>query len=347
MTSAGAATFVYIGNGGSQDITVAALADDGGVRLIETVAMPSRAGPGGSAPLATSPDRQFLFAAVREPPCAVATYRIDATTGRLAYVGSGPLAASMAYISTDGAGRFLFGASYHESVVTVSPIAAHGVVGETLQTIASAPNAHAILAAPSNRFVLHTSLGGDVIHQHRLDPETGRLSPNDPPNVHVEPGAGPRHLVFSPDGRFVYLLNELDGSIYVFPYDAASGTLAAPIEIARALPEGFAGTPWAADIHVTPDGRFLYASERTSSTLAAFRVEVDRGMVTALGSWPTATQPRAFAIDPAGRYLLAAGQRSNSLTSHAIDPRTGALTRLAETPVGEGPSWIEIVRLAR
>ncbi len=346
MTTAGAATFVYVGNASSQDITVAELEPGGGVRLIETVAMPHRPRPGGSSPLATSPDRQYLFAAVREPPHAVATYRIDATTGRLAYVGSGPLAASMAYISTDGAGRFLFSASYDESVVAVNPVAAHGVVGETLQTIASAPNAHAILAAPSNRFVLHTSLGGDVIHQHRLDPGTGTLSPNDPPNVHVEPGAGPRHLVFSPDGHFVYLQNELDGSIYVFPYAATSGTLAAPIEIASGLPDGFTGTPWAADIHLTPDGRFLYASERTSSTLAAFRVDADRGMVSVIGSWPTATQPRAFAIDPAGRYLLAVGQLSNSMTSHAIDPRTGTLTRLAETPMGQGPNWIEIMRFA-
>src|SRR5205085_1985478 len=103
------------------------------------------------------------------------------------------------------------------------------------------------------RNVLVTSLGGDVVQQMRFDPLTGKLSPNEPPEASVKDKAGPRHLVFSPSGRFVYLVNELDGSLYVFPYDAAKGVLKPAVQVTTVLPPGFRGKPWAADIHLTPD----------------------------------------------------------------------------------------------
>jgi 6-phosphogluconolactonase len=151
---------------------------------------------------------------------------------------------------------------------------------------------------------------------------------------------GPRHLTFAPGGRFVYLVGELDAATRVFPYDAARGTLEQEIQVASVLPKQFSGTPWAADIHLTPDGGFLYASERTSSTLAAFRVDPTNGRLTSIGSYATAKQPRAFNIDPSGRYLLAAGQMSNSLVVHSIDAASGALATLEEYPTGRNPSWV-------
>jgi 6-phosphogluconolactonase len=108
------------------------------------------------------------------------------------------------------------------------------------------------------------------------------------------------------------------------------------------LPKGFDGEPWAADIHLTPEGKFLYASERTTSTLAAFSVDPKTGMLTSIDSYPTEKQPRAFKIDPTSRYLLSVGQLSNSMTSYAIDA-TGKLTKLKEYPVGKNPNWVEIV----
>jgi 6-phosphogluconolactonase len=111
------------------------------------------------------------------------------------------------------------------------------------------------------------------------------------------------------------------------------------------LPKGVDGKPWAADIHLTPDGKFLYASERTSNTIAAFRIDPKTGALTSLGSTATEKQPRGFNIDPSGRYLLAVGQLSNSMTAYAIDKATGALTKLNETAVGKNPNWVEIVNL--
>jgi 6-phosphogluconolactonase len=338
-------TFVYVGNSDSQDISVLRLESDGELTPLATVAVPGPAVPGTSLPLAVSPDKKFLYAGLRNQPYSVVTFALDGRSGSLRYVGKGPLDNSMAYIATDRTGRFLLSASYDGDEVTVSPIGSDGVVGATAQKVATKPKAHCILPDAANRHVLHTSLGGDVIYQDNFDPATGRLSPNDPATVSVKPKAGPRHLRFSPDERFVYLVNELDASIYVFPYDAASGTLQRPTQVATALPNGFSGKPWAADIHLTPDGKLLYASERTSSTLAAFRVNSGNGKLTSIGSYPTARQPRGFNIDPGGRYLLAVGQRSDSMMTYSIDGASGKLTALKTYPMGKNPNWIEIVAL--
>ena len=343
MSSADAATFVYVGNSDSQEVTVLELKSSGELTPVETTAVPGPAKPGGSLPLAVSPDKKRLYVGLRNEPYSVVTFAIDAKTGKLKLVGPGPLADSMAYIVTDRSGKFLLSASYPGHKVTVSPIGADGVVQAATQNMTTQPNAHCIMPDPTNKYVLHTSLGGDLVYQEKFDAKTGTLTPNDPPSVSVKAKAGARHLVFSPNKKFVYLVSELDGSIYVFPWDAKTGTLKKEVQVATSLPKGFDGKPWAADIHVTPDGKFLYASERTTSTLAAFSVDPKTGMLTPINSFPTEKQPRGFNIDPTSRYLLSVGQLSNSLTSYAIDKKTGKLTKLKEYPMGKNPNWVEIV----
>ena len=347
VPSASAATFVYVGNADSQDVTILELKSSGDLTPVETAGVPGPAKPGGSLPLAVSPDKKRLFVGLRNEPYSAVTFAIDAGTGKLKLVGSGPLADSMAYVVTDRSAKFLLGASYGGNKVTVNPIGPDGVVQPAQQIVATQPNAHCIMPDPSNRYVLHTSLGGDLVYQDKFDVKTGKLTPNDPPSVSVKAKAGARHLVFSPNKRFVYLVNELDASIYVFPWDARTGTLKKEVQVTTSLPGGFEGKPWAADIHLTPDGKFLYASERTTSTLAAFSVDLKTGMLTSIDSYPTETQPRGFNIDPTGRYLLSVGQLSNSMTSYAIDKATGKLTRLKEYPVGKNPNWVEIVSFSR
>jgi 6-phosphogluconolactonase len=347
MSFADAATFVYVGNADSQEVSVLELKPNGDLTPVENKAVPGPAKPGSSLPLAVSPDKKRLFVGLRNEPYSVVTFTIDAKTGKLTPLGSGPLADSMAYVATDRSGKFLLSASYGGNKVTVNQIGADGIAQPAQQIMATEPNAHCIVADPSNRFVLHTSLGGDLVYLEKFDAKTGKLEPNDPPNVSVKAKAGPRHLVFSPNRRFVYLLNELDASIYVFPWDARTGTLNKEVQVATSLPKGFEGKPWAADIHLTPDGKYLYASERTTSTLAAFKVDPKTGMLTSIDSYPTEKQPRGFSIDPTGRYLLAVGQLSNSMTSYAIDKATGKLTKLKEYPVGKNPNWVEIVAFSR
>jgi 6-phosphogluconolactonase len=298
-------------------------------------------------PLAASPDGHVLYASVRSAPFRVLSLAIDAASGRLAEIGSAPLPGSSCWISLDRSGRFLLSASYGASLVGVSPIGSDGTVEPAQQVVATEANAHSIQADPSNRFAFAACLGGGVLRQMRFDPASGRLADNDPPAWRARADAGPRHFAFHPRLPTVYLLNELDASLDVLVLDRERGLLAAPIQTASTLPPGFTGgKPWAADLHLTPDGRFLYASERRSSTLASFAVDSTSGTLTPLGATPTEAEPRGFAITPDGRFLFAVGQASHRLSRYAIDGASGALTKLGDQPVGTNPNWVEIVELA-
>jgi len=350
MSSASAAMFVYVGNSDSQDVTVLALKPNGDLTLVETKIVPGPNKPGGSLPLAVSPDKRWLFAGLRNEPFSVTTFGIDGKTGRLTRVGSGPLPYSMAYLSVDRTGKFLAGAAYSGHKVAISPIGGDGIVQAAKQIVAGRPNAHCVAFDPTNQYLLNTSLGGDLIFQDKFDAKTGTLAPNMPPTVSVKAESGPRHLVFSSNKRgkrFVYVVSELDGAISVFPWNAKTGALGKEVQVTTSLPKDFGGKAWAADIHLTPNGKFLYASERTSSTLAAFSVDRKTGILTAIESFPTETQPRGFNIDPAGRFLLAAGQLSNSMTVYSIDKRSGELSKLNDYPMGKNPNWVEIINTRR
>ncbi|RZL64846.1 MAG: lactonase family protein [Variovorax sp.] len=338
--SAHAATYVYVANADSQDISVLELdRSQGQLKALDTVAI------GGMVmPMTVSPDKRFLYAALRSQPFRVTSFAIDATNGRLRKLGEAPLADSMANIDVDASGRWLFAASYPGHKITVNSIGKDGAVGAVQQLIPTAPNAHAIHADAANRFVVATSLGGDNLSIWRFDADKGQLTPHEPALVTTAAKAGARHFVWGKAQRFLYLVNELDASLYVYAWDAARGALR-ELQRTTTLPAGFAGKPWAADMHLTPDGKYLYASERTSSTISAFRVDPASGLLQPLGQTATETTPRGFAIDSTGRYLVVAGQGSHSVSVHAIDGASGALGAPKSLAVGKNPNWIEIVDL--
>ncbi len=335
-----AATFVYVSNADSQEISVLELdRGQGALKPVETVPV------GGTVmPMVVSADKRFLYAALRSQPFRVTSFAIDAANGRLRKLGEAALADSMANIDLDGSGRWLFAASYPGHKITVNSIDKDGKVGAIQQLIPTAPNAHAIHADASNRFVLATSLGGDHVSAWRFDAETGRLTPNDPALTSTAPKSGARHFVWDKAQRYAYLVNELDGSLYAYAWDSARGTLR-ELQRTTTMPAGFTGKPWASDLHLTPDGKFLYASERTSSTISTFRVDSATGLLQPLGQTATEQTPRGFAIDSSGRFLIAAGQDSHSVSVHPLDPATGALGAPKRLAVGKNPNWIEIVDL--
>jgi 6-phosphogluconolactonase len=333
--------FVFVSHADSGDVHTLALDADGGLRPASTVTL------GGTLmPMALSPCGRWLYVARRSEPLAVVTLAIDAFTGQLQALGEAALPGSMACVSTDPSGRWLFAASYPASCVSVSPIADSGIAGAVQQIVPTPPHAHCIVSAPDNRHVLATSLGGDQVLQFRWDATTGQLSRNTPPAWPQRRGAGPRHLRFHPNGRFVYLLNELDATLDVLAFDAAAGTLA-HVQTAPTVPPGFSGPPSAADLHLTPDGRWLYTSERTSSTLAAFAVDAGTGGVEPRGHTATETCPRGFAITPDGQHLLAVGQLSHHLSRYRIHPASGSLTLQQRLPMGQNPNWITFSHPAR
>ena len=345
MTPTPVVTCVYVGCAESNEVHVLRLdRSTGALTAVQQVAIPGIHTPGLSTPMTVSPDRRLLYVGTRGEPMIAAGFAIDPAQGTLTHVGSGPLADSLAYITTDHTGRFLLGASYPGNTITVNRIGPPGTVQPAQQILPGHPKAHAIRVDADNRHVLVPTLGNDRVNQLTFDVATGRLTPNTPPFVEVDAGGGPRHFVFHPDGARVYVLGELDGQVYAFDYDARRGTLTRR-QVVSALPPDFSGKPSAADLHITPDGRFLYASVRATSTLAGFRIDPASGMLTAIGSVPTERQPRGFNIDATGRYLLAVGQLSHGLSSYTIDPATGGLTRLKEYAVGRNPNWVEIVDL--
>ena len=346
-SAAGAATYVYVGNAASNEILQYSLdPKTGELTAVDKLTVPGITKAGSSMPMAVSPNKKILYAGFRGEPQVAAAFAVDGKTGKLKHLGNGPLADSMAYIVTDHTGKWLLSASYPGHKVTVNPIGADGIVQASTQSLPNLPNSHSILAGRSNTHVLSPSLGADVVNQFKFDAKTGKLTPNDPPSTKVADKAGPRHFRFSKDEKFVYLLNELKAIIIVFAYDARKGVLTKELQTISALPpEGPKEKVWAADIHLTPNGKFLYASERGTSTISAYKVDAKTGMLTATASVASETQPRAFEIDPTGKYLYAVGELSDSMTSYAIDAKTGALTKLKQYPVGKNPNWVEIINL--
>ncbi|QPF92173.1 lactonase family protein [Bradyrhizobium commune] len=344
-----AETFAYVGNADSNDISVFKIAENGEMTPVQTAAFTGVDKPGSSTPLAITPDHRVLIAGVRSQPFLAVSFAIDQKTGLLSHIGNGPLADSMANIATDRTGKVLFSASYGGNKVALNPLGANGVVGEPKQVIPTGLNAHAFLPSPDNRFVFATNLGSDQVLSFAFDATAGTLTPSDPPAHKVPEKSGPRHFVFHPNGKFVYLIHELNGDVAAFSYEAKSGAWE-EIQRTTALPEAFNGKdsgqkPWAADIHITPDGRFLYASERTTNTLTAYKVDATSGKLSTIDSVPTEKQPRGFNIDPTGRYLAAVGEMSDGMSVYAIDQSSGALSKLKSYATGKKPNWVEFLAL--
>jgi 6-phosphogluconolactonase len=251
--------------------------------------------------------------------------------------GSGPC-----HISADATGKCLLVANYGSGSVAELPIHADGRLGEatTVRRHAGSganpqrqagPHAHFILPSPDNRFTLDCDLGLDKIFINHLDANAGKLTAGEPPFAVAAPGSGPRHLVFSPDGRFVYVINEMGGTITVFSYATANAAMT-EVQTISTLPKDFSGKNTAAEIAVHPNGKFLYASNRGHDSIAVFAVNQQTGQLTFVEHQPTLGHtPRHFAIDPTGRWLLAENQTSSSVVVFAIDRDTGKLKPTGQT----------------
>ncbi|KMY86160.1 6-phosphogluconolactonase [Candidatus Paraburkholderia calva] len=314
-------------------------------------------------PLAWSPDGATLYAATRGEPPGIVTFAFDAEAGTLTRLHAAPIESNLAYLSADASGRYLLGASYGEhraSLYDATRIAQGG--GATLQFADGIEHAHSAVSSRDGRHMYVASLGADTIHC--FDLRDGALHALDV--VPVEGKFGPRHMRFSPDEATLYVVSEFRATVAAFALDPHTGKLGAMklsepapalshLKPGRARPSFASGKRndpaelatliWGADIQVTPDGRFVYVSERTSSRLIAFRVQ-DDGALAYAGFTDTETQPRGFRIDVTGRFLAACGEKSTHVSAYSIDAETGALTLLSRCEGGKGGNWVEIVARA-
>lgn len=334
-----AASVVYVANADSHTISVFSLNETSGqLNLRQTLAV-----EGAVMPMALSHGQRLLYAAVRSTPYQLMVLGIDDASGELSLRAKLFLADSMANISVDAAGRYLFAVSYAGNTISSYPLNTQGVPSSPVQVLPTGNHPHQITTDPQQQYVYVSLLGEHRVDYFRLNHrlKSAPLVPMNRPALQTPSGAGPRHFVFSAQGLFLYLVNELSGTVQVYQRNVSNGT-ATPVEN-HVLAEDV--KPWAADIHLTPNGKFLYASERTSSTISSFKVNRNTGRLSPIGRWATEQQPRAFRITPDGRFLLVVGQLSQRMSVYAINPRSGKLQLVSTHETGKNPAWIEVVNL--
>ncbi len=311
--------------------------------------------------LALHPTRRFLYAANEignyngTSSGSVSAFAIDSASGKLTLLnrepsgGGGPC-----HLIVDATGKSVIVANYGGGSVEVLPVQPDGQLGKPTTFIQhhgssvnkkrqEGPHAHGIALDAANRFACVTDLGLDQVLLYRLDAEKSTLTAHDPSSVAANPGAGPRHLAFHPNGRFAYAINELDSTVTAYSYDASRGILKAGQTVST-LPPDFTRPNSTAEVAVHPSGRFLYGSNRGHDSIAIFRIDSGGGRLRLVGHESTQGKtPRNFAIDPSGAWLLAANQDSDSVRVFRIDTDTGRLKSTGEVVEVGAPVCVQFV----
>ncbi|MCR3755422.1 MAG: 6-phosphogluconolactonase [Sodalis sp. Psp] len=325
---------VYVANPESQQIHVWKMNNQGMLTLLQVVDT-----PGQGQPMAIHPVKMHLYVGVR-PTYGVVSYRID-ERGMLTEAGRMPLPSSPTYLTTNLHGKNLYCVSYSGNCLNVSPIDKNGIAGTPTQTLEGLSNCHSVNVDTINQVLWVPCLKEDRIRLYHIG-RLGHLTSYSPTAIESVTGAGPRHMVFHPGGGYAYVINEFHGTVNVIAIDPA-GSGPRIVQTLDIMPADFSSTRWAADIHLTPDGCWLYCCDRTASILSQFAVLKDGGALNLIGHYETETQPRGFNIDMQGRFLVAAGQKSNYIAVYSIAPQTGKLTPLERYAVGQGPAWVSIL----
>jgi 6-phosphogluconolactonase len=311
--------------------------------------------------LAVHPNHRFLYAVNEignykgEKSGGVSAYVIDPATGKLKLINeAASKGTDPCYITVDKTGKYVLVANYTSGSVAAFPIRDDGGLGDASAFVQhtghgtnperqEGPHAHSIDLSPDNRFAIVDDLGLDETLVYKFDSANGSLAANDPPFAKASPGAGPRHLVFSPNGKFAYMISEMASNVSVFQYDAAGGVLH-PLQTITALPKDFTGKNDDAEIAVHSSGKFLYASNRGHDSITVFAIDPAKGTLTLVEHVSTKGQsPRHFAIDPTGSLLFTENEKSDNIVAFHIDKKTGRLTPTGKTLDVSQPVCIQFV----
>lgn len=266
----------------------------------------------------------------------VSAFAIDPATGNLRLLNEqATQGADPCHLSIDSKRRALLVANYTGGSVTVLPVRGDGTLGmaidvkqhegSSIKEQQKGPHAHCVILDRVERHALVADLGTDKVMTYRFDHATGNLLPAKEPFAKLTAGAGPRHLALHPNGKYLYVINELDSTMTSFKYNERDGTLTL-IETVSTLPGDFTGTSYCADVHVSASGKFLYGSNRGHDSIVVFEIDPRTGKlklvehVSTEGKWP-----RNFTLDPTGTFLLVANQRTDNVVVFSIDRATGSL----------------------
>ena len=316
---------------------------------------------GGASPtyLTLAANHRFLYAVSETqtfqgaPGGGVSSFAIDPHSGGLKPLGQQPSGgASPCYISLDHTGKNALVANYMGGNVSILSVATDGALGPPTtdqhtgrgpHKTQNASHAHCLLPDPANKFAFAVNLGTDQVVGYRLDAPAGRLTRLPEPAFGAKPGAGPRHLTFHPNGKTAYLINELNSTVTTLAYDAATGHFR-ELQTVSALPASYSGDNSCADVHVAPNGLFLYASNRGHNSIAVFAIDSSNGTLVPIQDVDTQGKtPRNFALDPSGRLLLVANQNSNNLVSYRVDALSGLLTPTGQQATVPAPMFVGVV----
>lgn len=291
--------------------------------------------------LTVSPDERFVFSVNEDSKNdnggGVSSFSFNKGTGVLTPINSQLSGGdSPCYIDEDQSGKWLAVGNYSSGTFSVLPVNTSGEIGKATTTIQHTgtgvnkerqekPHVHCTIFSQDNKWLFVCDLGIDKVMIYAFDPVTGEVKPAPQPFAKTTDGGGPRHLIFHPNNKYAYLVEEMGGAVDVFKYD--NGTLDEIQHIASVQDNdtGFIGS---ADIHISPDGKFLYASNRGGfNTIAIYSINPQDGKLTLTGHQPSLGEiPRGFALDPSGNYLLAGNQESNNIVIFKRDATTGLLT---------------------
>lgn len=292
--------------------------------------------------LAISKDNNLLLAVNEvvefegEKSGAISAFSITQETGELNFINQTSTGGGApCYVSMDGESKIALVANYVGGNVAAFSIGGDGSLSsysdliqhEKAMADTSGQNpahAHCIVFDPDEKHVLAVDLGIDQVISYKIDKANVQLEKAEVFNA--EPGAGPRHLVFHPNGKLVFIINELNSTITSCSYDVNTGALSGIMNVST-LPVDFEGKNSCADIHVSADGRFLYGSNRGHDSIVVFEIDQDSGALTYLSHHSVhGNTPRNFMIDPTGKYVLVANQNSNNIVVFSRDEQTGMLS---------------------
>lgn len=322
---------VYTASPESQEIHVWSLSNSGELSLLQVVEV-----EGPVQPMTIHPKLPVLYSAVK-PDFRVLAWKI-AEDGRLTFSGQAPLPGNATHLSTDHKGNNLFAGYYHDGLVSSSPLDDQGLPKGVTQTDSGLDGCHSANIDNQDNLLYVPALKQDRICVYRVS-EDGHLDNSQTTEITTAKGAGPRHMTFHPQGKYAYAVNELDSTVLVLRLTPEGGEIVQCIDMMK---DEFDGTRWAADIHITPNGKFLYACDRTDSSITVFQVSATGDKLKLVAHQATELQPRGFNIDTNGEFLVSSGQKSHHISVYRIDAQSGFLTPLERYAVGQGPMWVLI-----
>jgi 6-phosphogluconolactonase len=296
-----------------------------------------------------APDHRLLFAVNEteqfngQAGGAVSAFKLDSATGKLDFLDQQPSGGTdPCHVVADPGGRYVFVANYSSGSVAAFPVEPNGSLDPASSVIQhhgssvnrerqAGPHAHCVAMDAAHHRVFVCDLGLDKVMIYRLNETNGTLTPDEIPSAGLKPGSGPRHITFSPDGRFAYVISEMGGTLTAFVYNLEHGALN-EIQTVSTLPKDFRGKNTAAEVALLPSGKFIYASNRGDDSIAVFAVDEASGRLKFVERQSSRGKtPRCFAIDPTGQYLIAANQNSDNVAVFRINPKTGKLTWTGQT----------------